>query len=134
MPYPLPSSDPLGTDLQLDVNGDLVSSISGSIATANQAVNVSQAIRTRIMTVPSTYFWAQNFGTELSQYVDEPITPSLSKRITSIVKEKVAEDTRVLEVMDVFIDSSNTNMLIVTIKALISSVGVVEVPVVIGGV
>lgn len=132
MPYPLPANDPLGTDLRLDSNGDLVLTMSGSLDAVTHEENVAQAVRVNLTTLPYTYLWGTNVGTLLAQYVDAPITDAMKKEIKNIVMEKVSADQRVLEVLDVLIDDSYTDMLVLTVVAVVDTIGVVQIPVQVG--
>jgi hypothetical protein len=131
--YPLPSTDPLGTDLLLDHNGDLVTTTSGSLDFATQQDNVAQAVRMNLTTIPFTYLWGNDVGTVLAQYVDEPITDSIEKEIENIIVEKLIGDSRILQVQGVEIDSSQRDTLILTVDAVVASLGVVQIPILIGG-
>ncbi|GIM47045.1 hypothetical protein DNHGIG_25940 [Collibacillus ludicampi] len=132
MSYPLPANDPLGTDLRLDSNGDLVLTMSGSLDAVTHEENVAQTVRVNLTTLPYTYLWGTNVGTLLAQYVDAPITESLKKEIKNIVMEKVSADQRILEVLDVLIDDSYKDMLVLTVVAVVDTIGVVQIPVQIG--
>lgn len=134
MDYPLPSTDPLGTDAELDQNGDLVSLTSGDISIVQNADNVSQSVRTNITTIPDTYLWGESVGTQLSQYVDVPITETIKTEITSIITEILQNDDRILLIQSIDIDDQSiVNGLFILIMALVDSVGVVQIPVILGG-
>ncbi|NRD80278.1 hypothetical protein HPT25_23430 [Bacillus sp. BRMEA1] len=133
MDYPLPSTDPLGTDIQLDANGDLVITISGSLQTVSNEDNVQQALRVNTTTVPDTYLWDEEIGSYLLNYVDEPITPEIEKEIISIVTEKALEDDRILDVSEVIVDDSRQDCLVIFVSATVSGVGDIQFPITIGG-
>lgn len=132
MPYSLPANDPLGTDIKLDPNGDLVITLSGSLEVVKQQDNVSQSVRTNLMTIPSMYLWGKNVGSSLAQYVDQPITPAMEQQIKNLITEKVSKDTRIIQVLNVNIDDSQRDTLIITIAALVVAVGVVQIPISVG--
>lgn len=133
MPYPLPSTDPLGTDLKLDENGDLVAMASGAIYTVSNEDNVAQAARVGLKTIPSTYLWGGDIGTTLAQYVDQPITPDVEIEIQNIIVETMSNDPRILQVQGVWVDDSQKDMLIFYIEAVVATIGDVQIPIVIGG-
>lgn len=132
MQYPLPSNDPLGTDIKLDPNGDLVLTMSGSLGVVTQQDNVAQSVRTNLMTAPYTYLWGKNVGSTLAQYVDQPITPAMKQQIKNLITEQVSKDPRIIQILSVNIDDSQRDTLIITISALVVAVGVVQIPISIG--
>lgn len=132
--YPLPSTDPLGTDLALGTNGDLTLTMSGSLDVATDADNAAQAVRINMTTTPVTYLWGNDVGTLLAQYVDAPITQDLQNTIINAVTELVESDPRILQVEAVTIDTSVTDTLMITIQAVVSGVGPVQIPVEVGNV
>jgi phage baseplate assembly protein W len=133
MDYPLPSNDPLGTDLQLDANGDLVIDRSGSLQTVTAEENVQQALRVNLATSPDTYLWDEDVGTHLVEYVDEPITSEMEKEIIAIVTDKALEDDRILDVSEVIVDDSYPDCLVIFVSATVSGVGDVQIPITVTG-
>jgi phage baseplate assembly protein W len=133
MDYPLPSTDPLGTDIKLDDNGDLVVDTSGSLFTITDTDNMAQAVRVNLQTLPYTFLWDGDVGTELASYVDMPITSDIEKEIKDLVTEKLTQDDRIVGVSQVVIDDSQVDTIIIFIYAIVDGVGDVEIPVVIGG-
>ena len=133
MDYPLPSTDPLGTDIKLDENGDLVVDMAGSLFTITDADNALQSIRVSLQTIPETYQWDGDVGTELAAYVDEPITEDTEKEIQDMIVEAILQDDRILEVSDIAMDDTQPNTLILFITAIVDSLGDVTIPIVIGG-
>jgi hypothetical protein len=133
MDFPLSKTDPLGTDILLDKNGDIIPALTGSVYTSSQEINVAQAVRTNVTTVPTTYLWGNGIGTELSSYVDEPLTDYDKQKIKTIVLEKVSQEKRILKVISIDLDDSNTDTLIITIEAVVSGIGSVQIPIQIGG-
>lgn len=133
MGFPLPSTDPLGTDIVLDSNGDLAIDTSGSFQTLSNNENVQQALRILLATAPNTYYWDDNVGSNLVNYVNEPITSQLEQEITSLVTEKALEDSRIIEVTQVLIDDSNQDALIIFVSATVSGVGNVQIPITVTG-
>lgn len=132
---PLPSTDPLGTDVELNQNGDLIFLVTGDASIVTDADNVAQSVRTNLTTLPDLYYWGDDVGTYLAQYVDMPITNVAETEITSIIREKLNLDSRIIEIQGVVIDDQTlSNGIIVTIQALVESVGVVQIPVIAGGV
>jgi phage baseplate assembly protein W len=134
VPYSLPSTDPLGTDLTLDSKGDLTLSTSGSVFLISGADNVKQAINTFLTTLPYTYLWDDPVGTNLTDYIDAPITDQMKQEMTTIAQNTLMQDSRILSVQNVIIDDTQAvNTLVITIQATVSGYGPIEIPVVIGG-
>jgi hypothetical protein len=131
--YPLPSTDPLGTDIKLDANGDLVVDQSGSLYIVTNENNVAQGVRVNITTLPYSYLWDDDVGTYLASYVDQPITDQMEKEITNIIIERLSEDDRIIEVQGITIDDSQADRLLITISAVVDSIGEVQIPVIVGG-
>lgn len=134
MNFPLPTTDPLGTDIQLGTNGDILPSMSGSLLTVSDVDNVSQSVRTNITTLPASYLWGSTVGTDLAKYVDEPITSRVEQLIKTTIQSKLDQDKRVTKVENITFDTSVNNALIITIYATVQALGVVQIPIVIGGV
>jgi phage baseplate assembly protein W len=132
--YALPPTDPLGTDLRLSVNGDLLLTVSGSLDVATTADNAAQAVRTNITTIPVAYLWGDDVGTTLAAFVDEPITSATEQSIKNVILERVANDPRILDVQNVSVDASQKDTLIITIEAVVNGIGTVQIPVTLGGV
>lgn len=133
MDYPLPSTDPLGTDIKLDENGDLVVDTSGSLFVITGADNMAQAVRVNLQTLPYTFLWDGDVGTELASYVDQPITLDIEKEIQDLITAKLQQDDRIVGVSQVVIDDSQADKLIIFIYAVVDGIGDIEIPVVIGG-
>lgn len=134
MPYPLPSNDPLGTDLRLDDNGDLVITMSGSLDVVTQADNAAQSVRIDLTTVPDLYLWDGDVGTGLAVYVDAPLTQFNEQQIQNIVIDKVQSNPRILTVQSVdVVDNQQPDTLILTVQAVVNGVGAVSIPVTVGG-
>lgn len=131
--YPLPSTDPLGTDLHLSTNGDLVLTVSGSLDITTEADNAAQAVRVNLTTLPDAYLWGNDVGTTLAEFVDAPITSAMEQSIKNIILEQVANDPRILDVQNVTVDASQKDTLIVTVEAVVSGIGTVQIPVTVGG-
>lgn len=131
--FPLPSDDPLGTDIQLDDNGDIVPDISGSLETVSDETNVQQALRVGLTTIPDNYLWDDDIGTYLASYVDAPITADLEQEIISIVTETALQDDRIMDVSQVIIDSSHTDTLIIFVSATVSDEGDMTIPITVTG-
>ena len=125
----LPSTDPLGTDFALDSNGELQITMSGAIETVCQKDNVAQAIRVNLMTNPHSYLWWDFVGTRLAEYVDQPLTESLKRSVQAIIFGAVESDPRIQAVQDVRIEQSFPDSLVITIQALVSTIGEVEIPI-----
>jgi phage baseplate assembly protein W len=125
----LPSTDPLGTDFALDSNGDVQVTMSGSIETVCHQDNVAQAIRVNLMTNPHSYLWGDFVGTRLAEYVDQPLTESLKRSVQAIIFGAVESDPRIQAVQDVRIEQSFPDSLVITIQALVSTIGEVEIPI-----
>lgn len=134
MKYPLPSNDPLGTDLQLDHNGDLIPTINGSLQAVKGADNVGQAVRMQMTTDAYNYLWGDEVGSTLAGYVDQPITEQSEREIKNIIIGILGKDSRIIKIQEVQIDDQTPGQLIVTPKAIVKGVGVVNIPVRIGGV
>lgn len=132
MLYQLPSTDPLGTDLHLDPNGDLVTTISGSLDLVTLQDNVSQAVRTNLTTLPYSYLWGNGVGTYLAQYIDAPITSTLTEEVKSSIINQVNQDPRILEILGVDLDQDYKDTLVVTVNAVVQAVGVVQIPINVG--
>lgn len=129
MTYSLPPTDPLGTDLKLDPNGDIVTTMSGSADIVTAQDNVAQSVRTNLMTTPYTYLWGKNVGTSLAKYIDQPITAAVKQEIRNLIIDQVKRDPRILQVLDVINDDSQKDTVIITVQALVAALGVVQIPI-----
>lgn len=130
----LPSNDPLGTDLALDSNGDLIISPQGDLALQTQTNNVLQMISTRVQTIPGTYIFGNDLGSELGQLVDEPITDAVQKRAFQYINAALIVDPRVIQVIKVSVQQGNGDQLIASIAVDIIGQGITKITVPIGGV
>ena len=128
----LPGTDPLGTDLALDENGDLQVAMYGSVATVDQQENVAQAVRISLMTIPYTYLWGDQVGSRLAEWIDQPLTENLVRNVQTIVLEHLQSDPRILNVQEVRVEQPQPDALLITVRALVSTIGVVEIPILAG--
>jgi phage baseplate assembly protein W len=80
----------LDSDLQADTKGDLM-----LVGQSNSADNVWQAVWLRIITTLGTYLFADNYGTQAREMVDEPITASMLSTLKSQIRDTISSDPRV---------------------------------------
>lgn len=130
---PLPSTDPLGTDLALDSTGDLIISPQGDITTVNTTNNVLQMISTRVQTIPSTYIFGNDLGSNLGTLVDELITDDLQTSAFQAINATLIVDPRIIQVTSVNVQQSNSG-LVASIAVEVIGQGTVKTTVPIGGV
>ena len=129
---PLPSTDPLGEDLALDEAGDLIISPQGDLMAYTQNDNVLQMISTRVQTIPSTYIFGNDLGSNLGTLVDEPITDDLQTRAFQYINAALIVDPRVIQVLSVDV-SKGDDQIIADIAVDIIGQGIVKTSVPIGG-
>lgn len=95
---PVSPIDPQGTDLALDLSGDLVLTTQGDIATVDQMTNIKQMIRVRLQTIPDSYIFGTDLGSELGSTIDAPLNPPTISLIEQYVRNALAQDSRVLSI------------------------------------
>lgn len=130
---PLISTDPLGTDLALDSSGDLIITSQGDLATYNQTDNVLQMISTRVQTIPSTYIFGNDLGSNLGTLVDEPITGALQTSAFQYINAALIVDPRIIKVNNVNVQQGSAG-LVASISVEVVGQGTVKTTVPIGGV
>jgi phage baseplate assembly protein W len=93
--------DPLiGVDIKLNGN-DLGVTQSGDLALIgqdNSADNVWQAVWLRLITTLGTYLFADEYGTQARQFIDEPITDKLLAALTTEASNTISQDPRVASI------------------------------------
>ena len=88
----------IGSDIKLTSNRDLAYNSRGDldlVGVTNPKDNMLQAVNLRLETQLGTYQFAPTYGTNLGQYVDEPITPNRELQIQSEVKTSLFQDPRI---------------------------------------
>lgn len=91
---PLDPTDPLGTDLELNVNGDLVLTPQGDIELVSGVQNVKQMIRVRLQTRPDSYIFGTDLGSELGQTIDAPLSNKTQQDIQQFTTQAL-QDPRI---------------------------------------
>lgn len=124
----MPSTDPLGTDLQLSSNGDLLTNMAGSLSLVSNELNVAQSVRIKFTTVPYTYLFGDGVGSKLSQYVDGPINDVTAAEIRNIIFTDLTDDNRIEKIQAITIDDSSNGILIITIQAVVATIGPAQIP------
>ena len=104
---PIDPTDPQGTDLALDVNGDLIITTQGDISTIDQTNNIKQMIRVRLQTIPDSYIFGTDLGSELGTTIDAPLNPHNVNLIEQYVRNALAQDSRVLQVNSLNVKDPN---------------------------
>lgn len=97
----------LGVDLLFD-QGDLGYTNTGDLALVGQVNpvdNIWQAVRLRLLTSLGSYLFTTDYGTNLRQFVDEPITDALKKQIRSEVETTILQDTRVNSIVNLSVSN-----------------------------
>jgi phage baseplate assembly protein W len=128
MTTPLPATDPLGTDLHLDQDGDLLLTLSGSLDLLSGQANVGQAARVHLQTLPHTYLWGTSVGSKLAEYVEQPLTDRIKLQIQNLATDTLSRDPRILGIAGIELDDSEPHVLNVTIHAVVAAVGTVQLP------
>ena len=120
--------DTAGTDIKLNT-GDLGYTITGDLALIDGIDNVWQSITLRLTTILGTNLFAQNYGTKLGQYVDEPITDNLLSKMKTEIKNTILADKRVKTVSNLQVIQDKGLILSFTITTIngISKSGTVKV-------
>jgi phage baseplate assembly protein W len=117
------STDPaIGVDLKLQNDGDLGATSTGDLDLAgdNKSIdNLVQSVRLRIITTLGTNYFSDGFGSNIRQYVDEPLTDDLQKQIRTEVQDTVLRDSRVQAISNISIsEGSNSWVLSFAITAV----------------
>jgi len=117
------AADPsIGVDLKL-TDGDLTCTNTGDLALVGDidpAENIWQAVSLRLITALGTYLFAKNYGTRVKQYIDEPITDDLVRKIKTEVNSTILQDSRVKAIANLKIDLS-------TLDAINISFGIITI-------
>ncbi|WP_088187537.1 hypothetical protein [Desulfosporosinus sp. FKA] len=129
---PLQFNDPLGTDLALDETGDLIISPQGDLMLYTQNDNVLQMISTRVQTIPSTYIFGNDLGSDLGALVDEHITDDLQNQAFQAINAALIVDPRVIQVISVNVNKGDSQI-IADIAVEIIGQGVIKTSIPIGG-
>lgn len=98
----------IGVDLRL-TNGDLGYTNRGDLALIGDIEpinNIWQATIIRLTTTLGTYLFANNYGTQAKQFVDEPITDSLKQRLKTEINKTILQDPRIKAMVNLTIDLS----------------------------
>jgi phage baseplate assembly protein W len=129
-------TDPYGTDLALDENGDLMLTTQGDVALSTQLDNVLQMIRVRLQTMPDTYLFGSDLGSELHSMIDAPLNPQNKKLIENYVIRALQPDPRIVQVnvIDITDPDDGSMQLHLTLNATVIGYGNVQTTVPIGGV
>lgn len=131
---PIDPTDPQGTDLILDANGDLVLTTQGDIETITETENVKQMIRVRLQTMPDSYIFGTDLGSELGSTIDEPLHALTESKIQDYVYNALT-DPRILQINSVkaFDPNDGSMQYQVTVNVTAINVGEIETTVQIGG-
>jgi phage baseplate assembly protein W len=118
---PLDPTDPTGTDLALDVNGDLVLTTQGDIQTVSGIDNIKQVIGTRLQTIADTYIFGDDLGSDLGSMIDEPLTPSNIALIQQYIVNALSPDPRIQQInnIDVYNPDDGSGYFYVTLNLTI---------------
>ncbi|MCF8566919.1 hypothetical protein LLE49_19555 [Alicyclobacillus tolerans] len=132
---PIDPTDPQGTDLALDANGDLVLTPQGDVGLVSGTDNIKQMIRVRLQTIPDTYIFGNDLGSELGQTIDEPLNPVTQKLVDQYVRNALV-DPRIIQINKVtMIDPDDGSMqFYVTVNLDVIGAGTIQTTVPIGGV
>lgn len=130
---PLDPNDPLGTDLALDSNGDLILTPQGDVQTVSELDNIKQMIRVRLQTIPDSYLFGFDLGSQLGETVDEPLSPSTQKLIEQYTINALEADPRIVQVVSVVPNIIDLDSLEVTIDVEVAGIGEVQTSIPIGG-
>lgn len=133
---PLDSTDPLGSDLALDANGDLIINAQGDVQIVSGQDNVAQMIRVRLQTMPDSYLFGSDLGSDLGKMVDAPLNPPNLKLIEQYVHNALIVDSRISQINSIRVvdPDDGTDRLFVTVNVTIVGNGIVQTTVPIGGV
>lgn len=105
--------DPLiGVDIKLNGN-DLGVTQSGDLDIIGQddsADNVWQAVWLRLMTTLGTYLFADQYGTQARQFIDEPITDKLMAALKTEVSNTISTDPRVANISNLQVAQSGSQI------------------------
>ena len=102
----------IGCDIRLDAGADLAVTPGGDldlIGNVRPQDNVWQATILRLITTLGTYLFENGYGTNLRQFVDQPMTPNLKRIIEAQINATVLSDPRVQEVTNLQV-TQNTNL------------------------
>ena len=109
--------DPLiGVDIELNGN-DLGVTQSGDLALIGQvdsADNVWQAVWLRLMTTLGTYLFADEYGTQARQYVDEPITDEVLTALTTEISDTISQDPRVASISNLTVKENDSKQIAIS--------------------
>ena len=109
--------DPLiGVDIELNGN-DLGVTQSGDLALIGQvdsADNVWQAVWLRLMTTLGTYLFADEYGTQARQYVDEPITDEVLTALTTEISDTISQDQRVASISNLTVKENDSKQIAIS--------------------
>jgi phage baseplate assembly protein W len=121
MEYTTPAldpTDPTGTDLALDVNGDLILTTQGDVQLSTSSDNIKQMIGTRLQTIPDTYIFGDDLGSELGSMIDEPLTPANIALIQQYIVNALSVDPRIIQInnIDVYNPDDGSGYFYVTLN------------------
>lgn len=129
---PLDPNDPLGTDLALDSNGDLILTPQGDVQTVSEIDNIKQAVRIRLQTIPDSYLFGDDLGSDLGETVDEALTPQAIKLIEQYAMNALEDDPRIIQINNLSVTSSD-DQLTLSLDLDVVGVGSVQTAVAVGG-
>jgi len=99
----------INVDIRLN-DGDIGYSAQGDLDIVGNAIpadNVWQAVVLRLMTSLGTYLFAEDYGTRLRQYVEEPMTAALKKSITAQISATVTACEKVKKITSLTVTASD---------------------------
>lgn len=133
---PIDPTDPAGTDLALDVNGDLVLTTQGDIQTVSDNDNIKQMIAIRIQTIADTYIFGDDLGSDLGSLIDEPLSPANIALVEQYITQALMVDPRIASISDMttYNPDDGSGLFYVTLTVITATGDIVETTVPIGGV
>ncbi|EPZ47625.1 hypothetical protein N007_05045 [Alicyclobacillus acidoterrestris ATCC 49025] len=107
----------------------------GDISTSTNNDNIKQMIRVRIGTIPDTYIFGDDLGSELGTTIDEPLNPTNIALIQQYVSDALSVDPRVQQINSINVTDPNdgTMRFFVSVNVTVAGYGDVSTTVPIGG-
>lgn len=114
-------ADPfIGVDIKL-LNGDLANNSIGDldlVGDVDPMDNMRQAINMRLGTPLGKYYFAQGYGTNAGEYIDEPDTDTNRNSLEAEAKATILEDPRIITVSSVTVTTTSTNQVTLAYSAI----------------
>jgi phage baseplate assembly protein W len=114
---PIDPTDPLGTDLALTPDGDLILTEHGDLQLVSGVDNAKQMIRVRLQTNPDTYIFGDDLGSQLGEMIDVPLNPPNIALIQQYVADALT-DPRIVQInsIDVYDPGDGSGSFYVTLN------------------